>query len=178
MKLSELRSVANTFCSDCCQTSDIEAAGRKAMLLLYGCKTLESNNSLRHRMLVEKVAAANSFATPERLPPTDSSTKYHSFRTYFQIQIWKSRQESINAEAWGWFLKNNSYYPTVCDMPPAPDYLLNMIRCSCKTKCATSRCGCKRNGLPCSAACGECQISGCDNTPSTVNECNDSDREY
>lgn len=177
MNVAELRSVANTFCSDCCQHSDIEAAGRKAMLLLYGCKTLESTNALRYRMFVEKVARAKSFVTPERLPPTDASTKYHSFRTYFQLQIWKSTEETIDAEQWGWYNKNNSYYPTACDKRPAPNYLLNMIRCSCKTKCATSRCGCKRNGMPCSAACGECQISGCDNNPRTGNLSDDSDEE-
>lgn len=36
-------------CSNFCQHSDIKAAERKAMLLLCGCKTLESTNSLPHR---------------------------------------------------------------------------------------------------------------------------------
>ena len=178
MRVPELRSFASTFCSDCCRHSDDEAAGRKVMLILYGCKTLESANALRHRMLLDKVATAKSFVTPEHLPPTDASTKYHSFRTYLQIQIWKSTKVKIDAKEWGWHVKNNSYYPTACDMPAAPNYLLNMIRFSCKTRCATSRCGCRHNGMPCSAACGKFQISGCDNNPSTSNQSNDSDEDH
>ena len=177
MKVSELRSVANTFCSDFSQHSDIEAAGRKAMLLLYGCKTLESTNALRHRMLVEKVTTVKSFVKPERLLPTDPSTKYHSFRTYFQIQIWKSTKQSIAAKEWGWYVKNKSYYPTACNKPPAPNCVLKLIYCSCKTKYVTSRCGCKRYGMLCSAACGECQVSGCNNNQSTAISSDNKDEE-
>lgn len=126
-------------------------------------------------MLVEKVAAAKLFVTPERWPPTESATKYHSFRTYYQVSVWKSQETPLTATEWGWFVKENSYYPTVSDMSPAPEWLLKMIRCSCKTHCATMRCGCKQNGLPCSASCGECQISGCDSNIETENNDSDSD---
>ena len=131
MKVTVLRSVANIFCSDSCLHSDIAVAGRKAMLLLYDCQSLESKDKLRHQMLVGKVARAKSFVKPERLPPTDSSTKYNSYRTYLQINVWKATEVRIKPEEWGWYVKNNSYYPILCDLPPAPDYLLNLIG-SCK----------------------------------------------
>ena len=63
-------------------------------------------------MLVEKVAAATSFVAPARWPPTESAAKYHSFRTYYQISVWKSKETLLTATEWGWFVKENSYYPT------------------------------------------------------------------
>lgn len=35
---------------------------------------------------------------------------------------------------WKWYEKN-AYYPQISDMRPAPDSLLNMIRCACKSNC-------------------------------------------
>ena len=172
LKEKELQVVANIFCSEDSQHVDIENAGKKALLVLYGCRKMDSINTLRHRMLLEKVVAAKSFVTPERLPPTESATKYHSFRTYYQIRAWQSTEENLNPKEWGWYEKDNSFWPTICDLPPAPDLLLNMIRCSCTTHCATMRCACKKNVMPCSAACGECQVSGCDNC--VTNEYEDS----
>ena len=55
---------------------------------------------------------------------------------------------------------------------PAPDELLNIVRCNCqmtsKTPCGGSRCSCRSNGLKCVPACGtECQ--NCDKSM-TINE--------
>ena len=41
--------------------------------------------------------------------------------------------------------------------------LLQIIRCSCKTGCASKRCGCKKHGIPCTIACKECEAVGCEN---------------
>jgi len=43
------------------------------------------------------------------------------------------------------------------DSPVAPDSLLKLVRCQCKSNCDTQRCSCKRNELECSTACGECK---------------------
>lgn len=91
------------------------------MSILYDGKTGNSLKAFRHRMLVEKVAAAKSFVAPERWPPTESATKYHSFRTYYQVCVFKSQETPLTATEWGWFVRENSYYPTVSDMPPAPE---------------------------------------------------------
>lgn len=163
MKDTELQSVAEIFCSQSCSHSDIAVMGEKAMLLLYDCKSAESLDKQRYQLLVGKVTKAKTFVNPERLPPTISSTKYHSYRTYLQINMWKCTDDRLKPEDWGWYKENNVYHPILCDLPPAPDYLLNMIRCSCKKNCVSLRCGCKRNGLPCSTACGDCQMKGCQN---------------
>ena len=73
-----------------------------------------------------------------------------------------------NLEKWGWYGKHGMLYPKLTDLPPAPEYLLKIIHCSCKTGCATFHCQCKKNGLPCSSFCGICQTTNCSNV-STVN---------
>ncbi|KAJ8873862.1 hypothetical protein PR048_024698 [Dryococelus australis] len=118
------------------------------MAILY--KIGDSLQTLRHRMLMD-VAAAKSFVAPACWPPKESAAKYHSFRMYYQSSVWISKETLLTPTEWGWFVTENSHYPT-SDMPPAPEWLLKMIHCSCKTQCATMRCGCKQNGLPCSAS--------------------------
>ncbi len=47
--------------------------------------------------------------------------------------------------------------PVQTNMPPAPDDLLKIIRCCCKTNCDSKQCTCRRHGLDCSLGCGECE---------------------
>ena len=51
--------------------------------------------------------------------------------------------------------------------PPAPDEILNVIRCKCqnatKNQCGTNICSCRKNDLSCVSACGECHGVSCYN---------------
>ena len=44
---------------------------------------------------------------------------------------------------------------------PAPDDLLKVVRCKCKStscnQCGTNLCSCRKNGLSCVSACEECR---------------------
>ena len=54
-------------------------------------------------------------------------------------------------------------------MEAAPEWLLKVVRCNCKTtsqkQCSTKICSCRRNGLHCVPACGQCHGEGCGNAP-------------
>ena len=63
--------------------------------------------------------------------------------------------------------------PVQTDLPPAPQELLQVIRCSCKTDCSSLRCTCKKHDIECSVACSNCKGSGCANSFQT--ECDDDD---
>ena len=39
--------------------------------------------------------------------------------------------------------------------PAAPDYLLKVIRCNCKSTCSTLSCTWMKHGIKCSLACGK-----------------------
>ena len=63
---------------------------------------------------------------------------------------------------------------------PAPDELLDIIRCKYHTSCS-KKCGCRRAGLECSPACTNCYNNNCTNCPLPIheevieNECNEND---
>jgi hypothetical protein len=159
----DLREMASVFCATDQHQHKIAEAGQRAMLILCGGKPDEELVNLRHRMLCDKVFVSKGFITPERLPPTKSATKYHSLRVYYQVQVWKSDSDIGNPQDWGWLEKNNEFYPLMCDLPPAPASLLSKVRCNCASGCVTTRCSCRKNGLPCTTACGHCQQAGCEN---------------
>eukprot|EP00745_Piridium_sociabile_P007798 TRINITY_DN15240_c0_g2_i1.p1 TRINITY_DN15240_c0_g2~~TRINITY_DN15240_c0_g2_i1.p1 ORF type:complete len:104 (-),score=14.59 TRINITY_DN15240_c0_g2_i1:515-826(-) len=69
-------------------------------------------------------------------------------------------------ELWGWQLVCGRLEPRETDLPPAPEDLLKVIRCNCKKDCSSKRCTCRKHGLECSVACGQCQGFSCSNSPS------------
>ena len=128
-----------------------------------GVVTSNTLTSLRHSMLTKKVVSATSFVTPERLPPTASATKYHSLRVYYQIMTWMGKETSLDATDWGWKTEANQFIPVMTDRNAAPDNLLKVVHCNCTTGCSTQRCTCRQYGLPCTSACGQCQLDSCNN---------------
>ena len=71
--------------------------------------------------------------------------------------------KSLDATAYGWREKDGKFLPVKTDLPPAPNYLLEVIHCNCKTGCSTLKCTCRRHGLECTFACGDCKGSSCSN---------------
>ena len=54
------------------------------------------------------------------------------------------------------------------DLHVPPESLLKFVRCKCKLSsknpCNTSICSCRKNGLKCITACGNCHGEGCNNS--------------
>ncbi|VDI19138.1 Hypothetical predicted protein [Mytilus galloprovincialis] len=88
----------------------------------------------------------------------------HCKRAYYQIQEWTNDSvHMLSPSDWGWVLQGTSLCPIRTILPPAPDNLLHVIRCKCKSGCDTRRCTCRKNGLDCSSACSECKGLNCSN---------------
>ena len=136
------------------------------MVSLYGGEIGTSLDELRLLRFREKVSSSTTFVQPHSLPPTTSATTQHSLRVYFQVQLWKDERVSeMIPQDWGWELRNERLVPVHTNMPPAPSHLLRVIRCNCKSDCASSRCSCRKHGLDCSPGCGECRGVSCTNSP-------------
>ncbi|KAL8570759.1 hypothetical protein ACOMHN_006909 [Nucella lapillus] len=143
---------------------EIEEAGEKAVVLLYGGEEKDSLNHLRYVKYVQKVATSTKSFQPSSLPPSSSAAKYHCFRVYFQVQAWKNLNDaSLDPCQWGWEVANRMLLPMLTNLPAAPEELLMVIRCSCQTDCSTTRCTCRKHGLVCTAACGHCRGETCVN---------------
>ena len=148
--------------------STIEEAGENAFKCVYNGNQIEDLDALRFRKFVQKVNTSNNVVQVETLPPTKAAARFHSFRTYLQVQTWVGSE--LNPLEWGWRKENDLLTPVKCNMLAAPERLLNVIRCNCKTGCDTKRCSCRKHGLKCTGCCGECKGTSCSNVQSIIEE--------
>ena len=111
----------------------------------------ENIKDLRIRLFMKKVLSAKSFVRPEKLPLTEPSLKYHSYRVHHQILEWLGN--SFLPNEWGWFYSDNVLLPRTTDGQSAPNELLKSLSCSCEGDCSTIRCGCRKGGYECSSVC-------------------------
>ena len=103
------------------------------------------------------------------LPPTSAAAKNHSARVYYQVQEWMDHR-TLDPQQWGWTLEEGQLDPTTTDLPAALESLLKIVRCNCKTDCNSRRCTCRKIGLECSVACGECRGTSCSNSSAVEDE--------
>ena len=158
------------FDTESASPEEIFAAGEQALVALYNGKPGEKLDSLRYKRFFEKVSTSTSFVSPQALPPTSAAAKYHCLRVYFQILEWKGCANKVSPLDWGWKRSDGKLMPVLTDLPPAPDELLKMIRCNCRTDCNSMRCTCRKHNLKCSPACGNCKGSACTNSDTFMNE--------
>jgi hypothetical protein len=128
---------------------------------IWPTTVVESSQHYRCRTCSKQVT---SYVQPQSLPPTSDAAKYHSLRVYCQIQQWKGSGVAISPTEWGCSESNGGLVPVQTNLPPAPQELLRVIRCNCKSDCSGPRCTCKKHDVECSPACGNCRGSGCSNS--------------
>jgi len=168
-KDANFRQQARIFLDKETTKQEVISAGEKALLMLYNSKSENTLNALRYTRFCQKVSTGTSSLQPENLPPTSSASAFHSLRVYYQVQQWKG-DVSLHPSEWGWKLTDGKLMPIKTDQPPAPKALLEIIRCNCKSNCATNRCNCKKYNLDCTAACGTCEGQSCENASRPVTD--------
>ncbi|CAB4039507.1 Hypothetical predicted protein [Paramuricea clavata] len=118
--------------------------------------------AIRYDMFSRKAAAG--LIKPEALPPTRGAAAQHSLRAYLQIQDWMLlKSMSLDPSDYGWTLGVHGYEPVPTLDPMAPDELLRFTSCNCNGDCSNRRCSCKKNGVKCISACGNCKGITCQN---------------
>lgn len=133
----------------------------------------------------------------ESLIPTFNGFEQHVKRVYLQTQIWmygnqtfdynsdddddgnavdnitfdeKSQQANfLSPFKWGWTYDSEQLVPIKMTEKPAPQDLLDIIFCSCKTGCPL-QCGCRKAELECTPACINCYNKNCSNSPLPIHE--------
>lgn len=167
LKFEEFVRDAQVFLKPKCDHDSIEQAGERLFVMLYNGRLTDNLDSLRHIRYQQKLMIGGKTQVQAKcLPPTSSAARYHSYRVYFQVQEWATlgKEPCLEPEDWGWELRDNQLLPVTTNQPPAPPDLLNMIRCNCKKDCATGKCSCRKHGLACTTACGECRGNSCSNS--------------
>ena len=73
----------------------------------------------------------------QSLPPTTNAARFHSLRVYLQCQYWLNKIiREMDPTAWGWTIRKENLFPIEMSQKPAPDFLLEIINCNCKSDCA------------------------------------------
>ena len=162
---NSLSHAAEVFLDEAATVEDVVSAGEKAIVCLYNGSSDDTLDSLRHAKFCERAAKSPTSVKVHKLPPTSAAARYHSMRAYLQVQQWKQPTCPLDPLSWGWSLVQGRLEPIQVDLPPAPETLLQVIRCNCKTDCSSNRCTCRKHGLQCSTACGNCRGIVCSNAP-------------
>ena len=137
---------------------------------------------MRYRKFMDMVTTRSSIH-PEKLPPTERASFFHALRVHLQVCQWKYLDQHIlSVGEWGWTVRNGTFASVKTDIDPAPEWLLNYVRCQCKqtskNPCGTQTCSCRKNGLSCVQVCSGCHGESCNNqSESQGNSDSDSDED-
>lgn len=122
-------------------------------------------------------------AESEKLPPTKSALKHHLLRAHYQAMVWlNSDVAKPHLPApwnYGWKEENGAAQPVLMDLPPAPDAVLELVKCGCRTsRCTMGSCSCKKHGLFCTELCAcDADSENCENVSQDAENANDSSDE-
>ncbi|GBP85752.1 hypothetical protein EVAR_97248_1 [Eumeta japonica] len=175
-KNSQLMQYVEVFYNPNASLTDIEVAGEQMMLSLYGLIGTDLTASqCRVSQVLNTIKKSKTAINLANLPPTSAAVRLHSYRVYYQVQIWLNNK-SLNPENFGWIKSETMYLPQKTTEILAPEKLLKLIHCSCIKDCS-NRCGCKKAGLPCSSLCKNCKGGSCSNStrPSIDDDNHDAD---
>ena len=157
-KIKESQNSADIMNDPNAMKEEIGSAGIRLFVHLYGHK---QTDSLRYAKFME-MASYGKTLEPERLPSTERAAFFHSLRVHHQVILWRElSNKELDPLQWGWKLDGKILMPIMTDLDPAPDNMLKFIQCKCKVSsrnpCGTNVCSCRKNGLKCVPACGDCR---------------------
>lgn len=96
-------------------------------------------------------------AESERLPPTQSALKQAVMRSHYQTMVWNNdiivHPEIPSPNGYGWKPDQDGWVPVMSTELPAPQAVLHLVKCGCRTQCRSDRCSCHRASLRCADLC-------------------------
>ena len=135
-------------------TEDLHSALARFVCTVYSPKGIQIDNipELRWYLFCKHMAES------DKLPPTLGALKQHVLRAHVQASVWGqadiAQQEFIDPLQNGYHKdKDGQLKPVPTELLPAPEAIIEMVRCQCKADCSSNRCSCKSLGLPCTELC-------------------------
>ena len=114
-KDSYLQNSVSVFKDPSADRTKIAEAGVQFIKKLYGYSITESLGDIRYQCFA-KFLNKGSFSLAS-LPPTETAAKFHSFRTFHQVQKWLGNE--LQPTEWGWKRTINGLTPITTDKDPA-----------------------------------------------------------
>jgi len=143
-------------CDDVDTSEDLQLTLAKFVCTAYRPKGIQFSSipELRWHLFCKYMAES------EKLPPTSGALKQHILRAYVQARVLGQaaavpQQELFDRLENGYHRDSDDgqLQPTTTDVPPAPEAIVEMVRCQCKGNCSSNRCSCKSKNLPCTDLC-------------------------
>ena len=106
----EIQRISLLMDNPCTTAEEVDKAGIRLFVILFGGKQDDSLNYLRYAKFLEMVSSSKSI-DPQKLPPTERAAHFHSLRVYLQVMLWKqlTHQDSqLDPEKWGWKLDGSA----------------------------------------------------------------------
>ena len=105
----------------------------------------------------------------DNIPPTSGTWYQHILRAHMQAYIWNQdlvlQPEFPDPCSLGWTQDaDNSFVPTLSFVPPAPQAVVELVRCGCGVSNCSKRCTCRQNNLVCTEMCNCGADEDCANT--------------
>jgi hypothetical protein len=121
-------------------------------------------------------------AESEKLPPTQGALRQHILRAHYQCIVWwndvKPIVELPDPTEYGWAQCNGVFTPVVTLLKPAPECIVELVRCKCKSGRCRGNCSCRVAGMVCSEMCKcEGHPDVCENADVKLNEAENIDSE-
>ena len=94
----------------------------------------------------------------EKLFPTQGAIIQHILRAHYQAYVWGrdivAEPTVLDPVGLGWSEDSNGkYVPTLSDLPPAPEAVVELVKCNCVTSKCSGRCSCKAHNMACTELC-------------------------
>jgi len=152
-----------TLQSNAASVEEVCEAGLDLVVALYGGKRGDELSSLRYSSYCS-TSLKNRFQ-PERLPPSEGAARMHAMRVHLQAVVWGNLGETaLKPTDWGWKIERDRLVPIHIVGDVAPENILKVVRCKCKSNCSSALCSCRQHGLHCVSACSTCHGNDCTNS--------------
>ena len=135
-------------------TQEVKDELTKFVCLRYCSKGVQITSipDLRWHLFCKQLAESN------RLPPTLGALEEHIKCVRLQSRVWSQatvmQQQPFDPLKFGYYKDTSGQLlPVTTEVLPAPQAIIQLVRCQCKSNCSTQRCSCNRNDLPCTELC-------------------------
>ena len=97
-------------------------------------------------------------AESSKLPPTPGALEEHIERVRVQSRVWCQAtviwQSPFDPLEHGYYKNSHGdILPITTKVPPAPQAIVELVRCLCKGHCTSQKCSCKKHDLACTELC-------------------------
>ena len=110
----------------------------RRQFVVYNGSPSEGLDILRFRRFANKEMTSTTFVQVHTLQPTNTAAD-HSLWENPQVQTWIGNGDNMELLEWGWNGSDNILLPMKTHLQPAPDDLLKIIRCQCKSNYCDSK---------------------------------------